>query len=166
LEHQNTEKDISSEIKLIKSPERKHLDPTNEFGSHYLTNQCQMLHEIKPHQNLPDYNFSLPAFSSGISSSLYFISSEKIPRQYDMDRLEQKLSIDTEDENELVKFQRDYANDFDANLSTVKRKQKVIKLRQKRQKVRIDGVFRKIRAVDTMCRMIESYDFDWTDLIP
>jgi hypothetical protein len=67
-----------------------------------------------------------------------------------MDRLEQKLSIDTEDENELVKFQRDYANDFDANLSTVKRKQKVIKLRQKRQKVRIDGVFRKIRAVDTM----------------
>jgi hypothetical protein len=43
LEHQNTEKDISSEIKLIKSPERKHLDPTNEFGSHYLTNQCQMV---------------------------------------------------------------------------------------------------------------------------
>lgn len=76
------------------------------------------------------------------------------------------MAAETEDENELVKFQRDYANDFDANFSTMKRKQKVIKLRQKRQKVRIDGVFRKVRAVDTMCRVVESYDFDWTDLFP
>lgn len=81
-----------------------------------------------------------------------------------MDRLEQKLAAETEDENELVKFQRDYANDFDSNTSTLKRKQKVIKLRQKRQKVRIDGVFRKTRTVDTMLVIICNftyYKFIW-----
>lgn len=160
-------KNISTEAKLMKSPERKHLVPSNEFVSNYSVNNCQ-LPEIRSHQNqnLTEYDFPGPTFSNSLSSSLYFINSEKIPRHYDIDRLEQKLAAETEDENELVKFQRDYVNDFDANFSTLKRKQKVIKLRQKRQKVRIDGVFRKVRAVDTMCRVVESYDFDWTDLFP
>uniref|UniRef100_A0A914LFW5 Potential DNA-binding domain-containing protein n=1 Tax=Meloidogyne incognita TaxID=6306 RepID=A0A914LFW5_MELIC len=162
-----THKNISTEAKLMKSPERK-IVSSNEFVSHYSINNCQTLPEIRSHQNqnLTEYDFPASTFSSNLSSSLYFINSEKIPRHYDIDRLEQKLAAETEDENELVKFQRDYANDFDANFSTMKRKQKVIKLRQKRQKVRIDGVFRKVRAVDTMCRVVESYDFDWTDLFP
>uniref|UniRef100_A0A1I8BR86 Zf-C3Hc3H domain-containing protein n=1 Tax=Meloidogyne hapla TaxID=6305 RepID=A0A1I8BR86_MELHA len=144
--------------RLLKSPTRQlNIEPSASY-----------LPEIRSHQNqnLTEYDFPGPTFSNSLSSSLYFINSEKIPRHYDIDRLEQKLAAETEDENELVKFQRDYVNDFDANFSTLKRKQKVIKLRQKRQKVRIDGVFRKVRAVDTMCRVVESYDFDWTDLFP
>lgn len=102
-----------------------------------------------------------------LSSPLLFLNNEPPPRHYDLNRVEQNLSsTEFEEGNELLKFQKDYSNDFDLPLSMRKRKQKVIKLLQKRQKVRIDGIFRKIRVVDSICRVVENYDFDRTDLFP
>jgi hypothetical protein len=95
-----------------------------------------------------------------LSSPLYFLNNEPAPRHYDLDRIDQKLAATEAEDGKTKGIQ---TNVFS---STPIRKQKVIKLRQKRQKVHIDGVFRRIPAIDTMCRVVENYDFDRTDLFP
>ena len=102
-----------------------------------------------------------------VQSPLYFINNEPPPRRYDLDKLEKNLLLtENEEENEFLKFQRDYSNDFESAMPNNKRKLKVIKLRQKQAKIRIEGAFRKIRTVDSMCRVVENYDFDGPDLFP
>jgi len=103
-------------------------------------------------------------------SSLAFLNTEPPPVQYDVEtivrRCDQPLDGDVHEER---KIRRDYAaSEADAALIAQRRsQQRVIKLRQKRQRVRIRGTFRSmIPIVDSMCRNVENYDFDNTDLFP
>lgn len=72
-------------------------------------------------------------------------------------------SIKIDDETpELEKLQRDYLSEH-----VVKsRKSKMIKLHQKRRKLKTEGPFRSIPNVDSMCQLVEDMDFDNTDLFP
>ncbi|KAI6191497.1 KAT8 regulatory NSL complex subunit 2 [Aphelenchoides bicaudatus] len=64
---------------------------------------------------------------------------------------------------EMEKLQRDYL----LNEEPVKsRKSKIIKLHQKRRKLKTEGPFRSIPYVDSMCQLVEDLDFDNTDLFP
>jgi hypothetical protein len=72
-------------------------------------------------------------------------------------------SVKIDDETpELEKLQRDYLSEH-----VVKsRKSKMIKLHQKRRKLKTEGPFRSISSVDSMCQLVEDLDFDNTDLFP
>ncbi len=43
---------------------------------------------------------------------------------------------------------------------------KVIRLRQKRQRIRMLGAYRRLPTVEHMCKVLEDADFDKTDLFP
>ncbi|MFH4976609.1 hypothetical protein AB6A40_003318 [Gnathostoma spinigerum] len=45
-------------------------------------------------------------------------------------------------------------------------RKKVIRLKQKRQKMKMIGPYRRIPPIDQMCKMLEDADFDQTDLFP
>lgn len=90
------------------------------------------------------------------ASSLTMVHADPAPVRYDVDR----LANDSVDEEE--KFQRDYLGDS----SVQRKKQRIIKLRQKRRKINIKGSFRKVPLVDAMCKVVENFDLDTTDLFP
>jgi hypothetical protein len=72
-------------------------------------------------------------------------------------------SVKIDDEvSEVEKLQRDYLNEGVAKNP----KSKMIKLHQKRRKIKTEGTFRSIPSVDSMLQLVEDYDFDNTDLFP
>uniref|UniRef100_A0A915ELH8 Potential DNA-binding domain-containing protein n=1 Tax=Ditylenchus dipsaci TaxID=166011 RepID=A0A915ELH8_9BILA len=109
-----------------------------------------------PIQNLPPSSqFHFIDIMPISSSPLAFLNSEPPPVKYNIEALEDSDSLDEE-----LKIRRDYLTDD----GTHQKAQKNIKLRQKRQKVKIQGAFRAIPLVDSMCKIVENHDFDSTDL--
>ena len=110
-----------------------------------------------------------------IVSSLSLLNTEPPPVRYSVEMVsrlcDSEMNGDTDEE---LKICRDYAPPDDNsvtcfNNTTIAQQtqQKIIKLRRKRQKVRICGKFRSVNsAVDEMCKVVEAYDFDQTDLFP
>ncbi|KAI6173292.1 KAT8 regulatory NSL complex subunit 2 [Aphelenchoides besseyi] len=109
--------------------------------------------------DLPDRQLKPTIHILPLKSPLEFIDRHPPPVFYDVN------SIRADDETtEIEKLKRDYLNN--GNDNTTRKKSSVIKLRQKRRRIRTDGKFRAIPAVDAMCQLIEDYDFDGTDLFP
>jgi hypothetical protein len=98
------------------------------------------------------------------------LNVEPPPVRYNVDTLllTHDNSLDG-DVREELKIRHDYTTgEIDANDVIHKPPQpRVIKLRQKRKKVRVTGRFRTSNpSVNTVCRVIEGHDFDQTDLFP
>lgn len=91
------------------------------------------------------------------AAPLTMINMESRPIFYSTEGLEGMDEL-----TEHLKIQRDYLPDTNA----LPKKRSSISLHQKRQRIRMAGQFRAIPAIKTMCRVIEDYDFDRTDLFP
>jgi hypothetical protein len=90
-------------------------------------------------------------------SPLEFFNDKPPPIKYNVD------SVHIDDEMlEKEKLQRDYLNEN----SKKSKKSKMIKLHQKRRKLKTEGAFRSIPSVDSMLQLVEDLDFDNTDLFP
>lgn len=95
------------------------------------------------------------AIAPQVSSPLSFIGSEPPPVKYKL------WDITVAGDEQSASGSSGYCR----GEADSQRPQKV-KLRQKRQKIRIRGKFRDVPVVDSMCKIIEAHDFDSTDLFP
>lgn len=84
-------------------------------------------------------------------------NTEPSPIKYNL------YNYDLENLNDEQKIHRDYLNNDEI---LQKRTHKNITLRQKRQKIRIPGSFRIIPPIDNVCKIMENYDFETSDLFP
>ncbi|KAI1709390.1 putative DNA-binding domain-containing protein [Ditylenchus destructor] len=86
-----------------------------------------------------------------------FRDYEPHPIKYELEAMAESDGTDEE-----TKIRRDYIQDENSK----RKAPKSIKLRKKCQKVKIDGGFRLVPQIDTMCKIVENHDFDSTDLFP
>ncbi|KAI6243960.1 KAT8 regulatory NSL complex subunit 2 [Aphelenchoides fujianensis] len=94
-----------------------------------------------------------------LKSPLEFIDRPPPPVHYDA------AAIRVDDQrSEVERILQEYLNEDEK--PSERRKSNVIKLQQKRRRIRTDGSFRSIPAVDAMCQVVEDFDFDSTDLFP